>query len=542
LTERLGRLFASHRSDQDLIRMRFLKAAPSLLAAVALLFAGAAAADVRIDGGVVRGAREGGLTIYRGIPYAAAPVGDLRWRAPGPVRPWTGVMRATAFAPACLQTGVSMPGEATPITNEDCLHLNVWTPAKAAGGRLPVMVFIHGGGFSNGSAAMPLYGGERLARRGVIVVSFGYRLGPLGYLALPELTRESPDHASGDYGLLDQIAALKWVQRNIAAFGGDPGRVTVFGQSAGAMSISLLMASPLAKGLFQGAIGESGGVFEPLQLAPNWRLPGAEKEGQAYAASLGASSLAALRRLPAARLLQGKAGSITHPVVENYALTASPYEVFAAGRQNDVPVLVGSNEEEARSLADLSTVKAASFDADITRTWGALPPVLFAGYPHATDAEAKTARVGFERDLRFGWDMWTWARLQAATGKQPVYYYHFTQKPPFPDGSVYAGWGASHYAELWYVFDHLDQDPWAWTAGDRGLAEAMATYWTNFAKTGDPNGATVPQWPRFTGADGRVLYLGSPITTGGVADLSTLKVFDAVYAQVRGAPVPTGRP
>ena len=522
--------------------MRFSKAAPTLLAAVALLFAGAAKASVKVDGGLVSAAREDGLSVYRGIPYAAAPVGDLRWRAPEPVRPWRGVMHATAFAPACLQTGVSMPGETPPVTSEDCLHLNVWTPAKASGARLPVMVFIHGGGFSNGSAAMPLYSGERLARRGVIVVSFGYRLGPMGYLALPELTRESPDHASGDYGLLDQIAALKWVRRNIAAFGGDPWRVTVFGQSAGAMSISLLMASPLAKGLFQGAIGESGGVFEPLQLAPDWRLPGAEKEGHAYAASLGAASLAELRRLPAARLLQGKAGSITHPVIENYALTASPYEVFAAGRQNDVPILVGSNEEEARSLADLSTVKAASFDADITRAWGALPPVLFAGYPHTTDAEAKTARVGFERDLRFGWDMWTWARLQATTGKQPVYYYHFTQQPPFPGGSVYAGWGASHYAELWYVFDHLDQDPWAWTAGDRGLAEAMATYWTNFAKSGDPNGASVPQWPRFAGADGRVLYLGSPITTGGVADLTTLKVFDAVYAQVRGAPVPAGRP
>ena len=519
--------------------MRLLKAAPALLAVAALLFAGAAMADIRVDGGVVRGVREDVLTVYRGIPYAAAPVGDLRWRAPQPVKAWRGVTRATAFAPACLQTGVSMPGETPPVTSEDCLHLNIWTPARAAGARLPVMVFIHGGGFSNGSAAMPLYAGDRLARRGVIVVNFGYRLGPLGFLALPELTRESPDHASGDYGLLDQIAALKWVQRNIAAFGGDAGRVTIFGQSAGAMSVSLLMSSPLAKDLFQGAIGESGGVFEPLKLAPNWRLPAAEKDGQAYAASLGASSLAELRRLPAARLLQGKAASITHPVVEGYALTASPYEVFAAGRQNDVPVLLGSNAEEARALVDLSGVKAASFGADISKAFGPLPPALLAGYPHATDDQAKTARADFERDLRFGWDMWAWARLQAATGKRPVYYYHFTQKPPFPTGSIYAGWGASHYAELWYVFDHQDQDPWAWSGGDRALAEMMATYWTNFAKTGDPNGGSVPDWPRFTGADGRVLYLGSPIMVGGVADLDTLKVFDAVYAQLRGSPVPT---
>jgi len=522
--------------------MRIPKPAAILFMAAALLLAHAATADVRVDGGVVRGARAGGLTIYKAIPYAAAPIGDLRWRAPQPVKSWRGVRRATAFASACLQTGVSMPGEAPPVVGEDCLHINVWTPAKNRRARLPVMVFIHGGGFSNGSAAMPLYGGERLARRGVIVVSFGYRLGPLGFLALPELTRESPSHASGDYGFLDQIAALKWVKRNIAAFGGDPARVTVFGQSAGAMSISLLMASPQAKGLFEGAIGESGGVFEPLALAPNWRLAGAEHEGEAYAASLGAPSLAELRRLPAQRLLQGKAASISHPVIEGYVLPASPYDVFAAGRQNDVPVLLGSNEEEARALVDLTGVKAQTFDADIIHAFGPLPPTLLAGYPHATDEEAKIARADFERDLRFGWDMWTWARLQAATGDKPVFYYHFVQKPPFPAGSVYAGWGASHFAELWYVFDHLDQEPWRWSAADRALADAMATYWTNFAKTGDPNGAPLPRWPRFTSADGRVLYLGSPIAVNGVADLGTLSVFDAVYAQLRGAPVPTAKP
>lgn len=522
--------------------VRILKPIAFLLAAASILLANAAGAAVKVDGGAVRGIRADGLIIYRGIPYAAAPVGDLRWRAPRAVAPWRGVKATTRFAPACLQTGVSMPGETPPAVSEDCLHLNIWTPARPERARLPVMVFIHGGGFSNGSAAMPLYGGERLARRGVIVVSFGYRLGPLGFLALPELTRESPNHASGDYGLLDQIAALKWVKRNIAAFGGDPTRVTAFGQSAGAMSISLLLASPQAKGLFQGAIGESGGVFEPLALAPNWRLAGAEHEGEAYAASLGASSLAELRRLPAARLLRGKAASITHPVIEGYVLPASPYDVFAAGRQNDVPVLVGSNEEEARSLVDLTGVKAQTFDADIARAFGPLPPPLLAGYPHADDDQAKTARADFERDLRFGWDMWTWARLQAATGGRPVFYYHFAQRPPFPAGSVYAGWGASHFAELWYVFDHLDQQSWRWSAGDRVLADAMETYWTNFAKTGDPNGPALPRWPRFNGADGRVLYLTSPIAVGGVADLDTLRVFDTVYAQLRGASVPMGKP
>ncbi len=520
--------------------MWILKAVAVLLTATFPLLANAAAA-VRVDGGAVRGVRASGLTVYRGIPYAAAPIGDLRWRPPQPVKSWTGVREATSFAPACPQTGVSMPGEMPPTVSEDCLHLNVWTPAQAGSARLPVMVFIHGGGFTNGAAALPLYWGDRLARRGVIVVSFGYRLGPLGFLALPELTRESPHHASGDYGFQDQIAALQWVQRNIAAFGGDPARLTVFGQSAGAMSISVLMASPLAKGLFQGAIGESGGVFEPMQLAPGWNLTNAEHDGDAYAASLGASSLAALRRLPTARLLHG-AGSVSHPVLDGYVLPSSPYEVFAAGRQNDVPVLVGSNEEEARALVDLSSVKARTFDDDIALAWGQLPPALLAGYPHASDEEAKTARAAFERDLRFGWDMWTWARLQAATGKEPVYYYHFTQKPPFPENSVQAGWGASHFAELWYVFDHLDQARWAWTGADRSAADAISTYWTNFAKTGDPNGRALTLWPRFTTTDGRVLYLGSPVTVGGIADFGTLKVFDMVYSQVRGAPVPSGLP
>jgi len=516
--------------------------AAALLAA-SLMLAGGSAAAVRVDGGKILGAREASLTVYRGIPYAAPPVGDLRWRGPGAVVPWSGVRQARAFAPACMQTGVSMPGETPPAVSEDCLYLNVWTPAKRARAPLAVMVFIHGGGFANGSAAMPLYWGDALARKGVVVVSFAYRLGPLGFLALPALSDESGRHASGDYGLMDQIAALAWVKRNIAAFGGDPGRVTIFGQSAGSMSVSVLMSSPLAKGLFEGAIGESGGVFEPIRMAPGWLPAGAEKDGVVYAASLGAKSLADLRRLPAAqlltaaRLLEGTGASISHPVVDGYVLSASPYEVFAAGRQNDVPLLIGSNEEEARALVNLSAVKAATFTADIGRAYGPLPANLLAAYPHATDEAAKGARAHFERDLRFGWDMWAWARLQAATGRRPVYYYHFTQTPPFPAGSIYAGWGASHFAELWYVFDHLDQSPWSWTKADRDLAEAMSTYWTNFAKTGDPNGPSLAPWPPFTTAKPQALYLGTPITAGGVADLDTLKVMDAVYAQVRGAPV-----
>ena len=305
---------------------------------------------------------------------------------------------------------------------------------------LPVIVWIYGGGYINGSASMPLYWGDRLAQKGVIVVTIAYRLGPLGFLALPELTRESPHHSSGNYGLMDQIAALEWIQRNIAAFGGDPKYVTIAGQSSGAISVSILMASPLAKGLFQRAIGESGGLFEPLQLAPKFLLANAERDGEKYAASLGATSLQQLRLLPA-NLLTGNAGGISHPVIEPYVLPLSPYEAFTSGQQNDVPLLIGSNADEARALIDVTHEKAATFDSDMEHSFGQLPPPLLAAYPHATDEEAKQARLGLERDLRFGWDMWAWARLQAATGQKSVYYYLFRQQPPFPAGSRLRGLG-----------------------------------------------------------------------------------------------------
>jgi para-nitrobenzyl esterase len=345
-----------------------------------------------------------GVISWRGIPFAAPPVGDLRWRPPQPVAHWDGARQATGFAPACMQTGVSMPGEAPPVTSEDCLYLNVWSPKGAD--KLPVIVWIHGGGWTNGATAMPLYSGENLARRGVVFVSLAYRLGPLGFLAHPELSAESGVGASGNFGLMDQVAALKWVKDNIAAFGGDPTRVTIAGQSAGAMSVSLLMASPLAAGLFQRAIGQSGGVFEPLQLAPGHLLANAETDGVAYATSVGASSLAELRALPANRLLGGQAGSVSHPVIEPRVLPRSPYGAYVAGQLNDVPVLVGSNAEEGNSLADLASVTAANFGDELKRTWGDLPQPLTTAYPYATTDEAKTARSAFERDLRFGWDMW----------------------------------------------------------------------------------------------------------------------------------------
>ena len=509
----------------------------TLAAAIALAISPAAGA-VMTDGGRVQGVRDGEITVYKAIPYAAPPVGALRWKPPQPALPWSGTRKADAFAPACMQSGVSMPGETPPRTSEDCLYLNIWTPAHGAHAHLPIIVWIHGGGFTNGFAGMPLYWGDRLARKGVIVVTFGYRLGALGFLALPALTAESPAHSSGNYGLQDQIAALRWVQKNISAFGGDPSRVTIAGQSAGGDCVSILMASPAARGLFARVIGESGGLFEPTNLATDYLLPQAEAEGQKYAATLGTTDLAQLRALPASDFVKPGANRVAHPVLEPIVMPRSPYEVFARGEQNDVPILVGSNEEEARSLVtDLAGVTAANFNDGIAKAWGALPPQLLAAYPHATDAEAKQARLDFERDLRFGWDMWAWARLEAMKGKNSVHYYRFTHRPPFPADSVYANWGASHFAELWYVFDHLDQEPWHWTDADRQLADTISSYWVNFARSGDPNAPGLPSWPAFTATLPQTLLLDEPITiSNDVPDLKTLTVFDAVYTGARGAP------
>jgi len=486
----------------------------------------------RLDTGWIEGVETGGVRAFLGLPYAQPPVGDLRWRAPRPATAWTGVRPATAFSPACPQRGVSMPGEPPPATREDCLYLNVWAPAKSAA-RLPVIVWIHGGGWTNGATSLPLYSGDTLAARGAVVVSIAYRLGALGFMAHPALSAED-DGSSGDYGLMDQVAALRWVQRNIAAFGGDPGNVTIAGQSAGAMSVSLLLASPEATGLFHRALAQSGGVFEPIALAPSYQLANAERDGAVFADKLGARTTAQLRALPVEALTAPGAARLGHPVIGARVLPLAPWDAYAAGRVSRVPLLIGYNAEEARSLTDLSSIRAASFQADLANTFGSLPPALLAGYPFTDDTSAQTARGAFERDLRFGWDMWAWARLQNRAGA-PVYLYRFSHRPPFPENSVRAGWGASHFAELWYMFGQLDQERWAWTEIDRRLSTTMVDQWVAFARTGDPNGDDRPAWPLFDEADPRLLELddaieAKPFAPGGLTGL------DAVYNAVRQQP------
>lgn len=522
-----------------LSRLSVSLAPSAIVLCLALILSGAAGSAVAQEAvttnGRLMGQRGAGTTRYLGVPYAQPPVGNLRWVDPQSVETWSDVRDATRFAPACPQTGVSMPGEAPSLTDEDCLYLNIWAPDAAGpdGPSRPVIVWIPGGGLTNGSTSIPLYDGAALAQRGVVVVTVAYRLGVLGFLAHPELTVESGKGGSGNYGLMDQIAALEWVRDNIAAFGGDPRRVTVAGQSAGATSVSILMASPRARGLFHRAIGQSGGLFEPLALAPRYLLENAETDGAAYGAALGAPTLAQLRSLPVDRFLgDGRADVLIHPVIEPRVLPEPPYEAFRAGRHSDVPLLVGFNAEEARSLTDVSEVTAQNFHERLVARWGVLPPALLEPYTFETDAEARDARADFERDLRFGWDIRAWARL-AAQGREPVHVYYFSHRPPYAEGAVQRAWGAGHFAELWYMFDHLDQQPWLWTEADRRLADAMTGYWTAFARDGDPNGAGRPVWPAFEAPDEQVLVLDEKIEAGVLPGSGALDVFDAVYGAIR---------
>ncbi len=326
-----------------------------LVTMFATLAAGLASAQspapVKVEGGSVQGTNEDGLTVYRGIPFAAPPVGELRWRAPQPVVPWEGIRETVKFAPGPIQGGNPPSGK-----SEDCLYLNVWTPAKSAKDRIPVLVWIYGGGFSAGATSERNYSGEHLAKKGVVFVSIAYRVGQLGFLAHPELSAENPNHVSGNYGLLDQIAGLQWVKKNIAAFGGDPKKVTIFGESAGGISVSMLCASPLAKGLFNGAISESGGSFGPprptTSPGENMKLlADAERSGVAYAQSAGVSSIAELRKLSPDKLPAGRGMGMTWPIVDGWVIPDDQYKLYSAGKYNDTPIMVGYNSDEGASFS-----------------------------------------------------------------------------------------------------------------------------------------------------------------------------------------------
>jgi para-nitrobenzyl esterase len=482
---------------------------------------------VHTSDGSIEGIAQNGVEAFKGIPFAAAPIGELRWRAPQPVEPWRGVLPATHYRAACTQKGMYPPDAPAEPVSEDCLYLNVWRPVSANGMLLPVMVWIYGGGLTNGSAAVPLYAGDQLARRGVILVTLNYRLGVFGFLALPALSAKSAHHSSGDYGLLDQIAALQWVQRNIAAFGGDPRNVTVFGQSSGSISISALTASPLAKGLFEKVIGESGGLFEPMGLAPQLRLPGAERQGQRFMAAASAVSVSALRAIPADKLL--RVPFSPNIIIDGHVLPRAPWRTYAEGRANQVSLLLGWNAEEGALFLDHTRVTPDNYRQVLGLSFPAVLVRWLAPSPGRNDRSAFAAAMTFNTDMRFRWDMWRWARLASRQERDPVYLYEFTRAPPYPASSPYHGLGATHGVEMQYVFDHLDAQAVGWADADRRLAQVMPDYWIRFSRTGNPNGVGLPQWPRFEPGQPRLIRFGTEIQSAPLGDLTRLRRISRVY-------------
>ena len=452
------------------------------------------------------------------------PVGELRWRAPQPAAKWDGVRHADKFAPEPIQGGNPASGK-----SEDCLYLNVWTPAKSPNDKVPVLVWIYGGGFNFGGTAESTYNGEKLAKKGVVLVSIAYRLGQLGFLAHPELSAENADHVSGNYGLLDMMAGLKWIRENIAAFGGDPGKVTIFGESAGGIAVSMLCASPLAKGLFDGAISESGGSFGPTRVTTfpgeNMKtLHNAEAAGQAYVKGAGFSSIADLRKVDADKLPAVR--GLAWPITDGWVIPDDQYKLYEAGRYNGTPILVGYNSDEGASFSPPKTPE--SYIEAVKTRYGKFADDLIKAYPAGTGTVAKTAR-DLSRDAAFGWHTWSWANLQAKKGKSKVFYYYFDQHPEYPEGSARAGYGSPHGQEVAYVFGTLDTSNSQTTKTDLDISDAMGTYWTNFAKYGNPNGYGEPEWPAYSAAHPAVMYFSQTPHPGPVPGAASLKVLDGYF-------------
>jgi len=481
---------------------------------------------VALDTGALEGRMEaGGIRSFKGVPFAAAPVGALRWQAPQAAPAWRGVRQADAFGARCMQQPLfsDMVFRSKGIS-EDCLTLNVWTPAPAstpgdkARGKLPVLVYFYGGGLQAGDASEPRYDGASMARQGIVAITVNYRLGVFGFLAHPELTAESPHRASGNYGFMDQAAALQWVRRNIAAFGGDPARVTIAGESAGSYSVSAQMASPLAQGLISGAIGESGAL---LGLNPLPTLAEAEHSGQRLGQQIGAPTLAQLRALPAATLLEasGRPGMPrSGAVLDGYVLPQSPAAIYAAGRQARVPLLAGWNSAEgtARSILEQGQGKGKDLTSEDS-FMSALQRLYFeragaARQAYAGDVEQAARELASDRFIGFG--TWRWIDLHAKSSGQPVYRYYYTQPRPGTRAGGAAATGAGHSVEIEYALGNLDGNAvYAWTPDDYALSRQLQAYFTNFIKTGNPNGSGLPQWPAL---DKRGAGDGTPLMVLGV--------------------------
>jgi para-nitrobenzyl esterase len=481
--------------------------------------------QVTVESGKLKGAynADHSVLMFKGVPFAASPVGDLRWKAPQPAQKWTGVRAADKFGPACLQTDVfgdilQFMRDAQP--SEDCLNLTIWLPASAKSkSKLPIFLWYYGGGFVAGGNSEKRYDGEALAKKGVIVVEPNYRLGVFGFLSHPELTKESGHNSSGNYGLLDQVAALQWVVKNIAAFGGDPHNITIGGESAGSLSVSALMASPLSRNLFQKAIGESGAFFPAspsagMQLRP---VSVTEQTGLKFAESVGTKSLAELRAKSADEILQAAASKFNNgfafgPSADGYYLPTDAVTIYGKGEQAKVPLLAGWNADEGKAQVLLSPQKptAAGFKEMAEKRFAQNAAEFLKLYPASSDDEALVSAEALSGDDFIAFSTWKWMDLHSKSGAT-VYQYRFEQVPKAKPGEKIGTLsvdeaGARHACEIEYVFQTLklahEDTPWA--EGDFKVSDAMATYWTNFIKTGNPNhpsdGKTLPNWPSYKGA------------------------------------------
>jgi para-nitrobenzyl esterase len=483
---------------------------------------------VRVDSGLVSGTpgSSDDVRVYKGIPFAAPPVGDLRWRAPQLPAHWEGVRKADQFSPVCMQQTRGPAAASGPAPSEDCLYLNVWTAAKSASERRPVIVWTYGGAFTCGAGSVPMYNGEALAKKGVVVVTYNYRLGVFGFFATPELTKESGHNASGNYAMMDMATVLRWVQKNVANFGGDPKRVTIDGESAGAMLVSAMVGSPEGKGLFQRAIAQSG-AWMGISINHMTTLAQAEEAGQKFAQAEGVASLAELRAKPADELLKNSHGPFGI-VVDGWLVPEDLSLTYAHHKENDVDILVGSNRDEGTFFSRGPT-SAEQFSGTAKKRFTAMADAYLKLYPASSDAEAGTSQLASFRD-EMGWHMRTWARLQSMRGKGKAYLYYFTHVPPSAPGQPSRG--ATHTADLAYMFDNPPANA-TWTDTDRQLAETMSSYWVNFAVTGDPNGKGLPEWPAFKKKTGdKTMVLGDTVMAGPGIDPPMLTFYDSYYAKL----------
>jgi para-nitrobenzyl esterase len=520
-----------------------------------------ASVPVKIETGLVQGvaARDPSITVYKGLPYAAPPVGPLRWRPPAAPGAWNGIRKADSFGPACPQPGDEMARGMQ--QSEDCLTLNIWTGAKPNDGeKRPVYVWIYGGGFIGGTGASPEFDGEALARKGIVVVTFNYRVGVLGFLATPELSSESGHRASGNYGLMDDIAALKWVQRNIASFGGDPAKVTIGGQSAGAGSVGFLSMSPLARGLFRAGIAESHARdprdTELRYLSVSYRtLANAEQAGTHYVEAHGARSLAELRAMSWQKLVEGsnavdadvETGStgkppLFRPVVGGWVVPRGYAATYASHGQNKVIFVAGNNKDETGAVPETAfdalrarkapprggmppvNVTLADYVAYAHRKFGPLADDFLKLYPARSDQEAALQSNAAARD-NSRVSTWLWGQLWTKGDDKPLFTYFWTHAPPGPDHDLR---GAFHGSEIYYAFDSLDAVERPWTADDRRIANLMSSYWANIIKTGDPNGAGLPPWPLYDPTKPLVMELGDhfgPIAVASAEKIAFWKRF-----------------